>query len=122
MKQIFKYSVQPGTNIICAKVVKWLNIGMQAGAVYAWGIVDEDAPEKEWDVKLIGTGWEFEDFWSDEAQYLNTVIDEEGYVWHGFAAETCRVPHSRYVTMDKFTARMREVVAQSIMRQASMTH
>ncbi len=82
-KRIYKYEV-PGA--IHAQVGQWLQPHMQNGKLCIWAEIDDTAPEREWIVTFVGTGWELDATIPDYAQYCGTVMDG-AFVWHVFAFE-----------------------------------
>lgn len=87
-RMIYKYPIPaiPGEiQTINDKIIEVLDIQYQYGKPTMWAIVDADAqmgvPFK---IAAFGTGWEIPDA---AKQYLGTLQDTEGYVWHYFSIE-----------------------------------
>jgi hypothetical protein len=87
---ILKYPLRnsPGVNqniVIKGALVKVLTVQMQGDIPTLWALVhtDPDIPDYSQSIYIItlGTGWE-DDF--DRYEYISTVQDKEGFVWHYF--------------------------------------
>lgn len=50
--------------------------GVQNNKLYVWFQPDDQI--QVFDFQIVGTGWTF----SDTANYVATVVDEDGFVWH----------------------------------------
>ena len=84
MRKIYKYKlpVDGGVITIDDYIVKILDLQAQDGVPTMWAIVDpEIEAAKPIEIIAIGTGWELP-VGIDE--YLGTVQDEYGFVWHYF--------------------------------------
>jgi hypothetical protein len=65
-------------------VLKILTVQLQDGEPKIWALVDPSTPsEDNGSVIEIGTGWNLSNNVKD-AEYISTVQDEYGYVWHYF--------------------------------------
>lgn len=85
MRKIYKYELPVDGGIITIKqcIIKILNIQEQNGIPMMWAIVDPDNEVVEpLEIVAIGTGWELPTGLDD---YLGTVQDEWGFVWHYFS-------------------------------------
>lgn len=86
MVKIFKYGV--GTDgikaVIKGRFKQILDIQMQNGNPKVWILLDDDYDEKTWAITSVGTGWEINEISGD---YVGTVQDDYGYVWHYFLEE-----------------------------------
>jgi hypothetical protein len=63
-----------------------LHLADQHGIPCLWLLVDPDAPRETWTVRMVGTGWQPQDFagWT----HLGSVLDRGGtFVWHYFREE-----------------------------------
>lgn len=85
MKKIFKYElpINGSRGIIRCGLCRWLEVQSQNGWPYVWAIVDDSAPQIDYEIISIGTGWELPDT-CNEGNYLGTVQDSSGFVWHYF--------------------------------------
>ena len=115
MRQIFKYDI---SKPIVGRIEEFLHLDYQNGEPMVWAIVDDDAPEQNYSVICSGTGWPIADFQS-VYNYLGTLQDDAGYVWHYFVLPTeKRKGHSLNVELkfstddkkekDEFVADMEE--------------
>lgn len=88
MKRIFKYKLPRDGEVITitANVIKWLDVQEQDGWPMIWAVVDDVGHESEYEIVAWGTGWEFPDE-LNHCQYMGTVQDGAGYVWHYFMLE-----------------------------------
>jgi hypothetical protein len=80
MRQIYKYDI---SKPIVGRIEEFLHLGYQNNKPMVWAIVDDDAPEQNYSIICSGTGWPIADFQS-AYNYLGTLQDEIGYVWHYF--------------------------------------
>lgn len=87
-RMIYKYSIPaiPGEiQTINDKIIEVLDIQYQYGKPTMWAIVDADAEMgPPFQIAAFGTGWEIPEA---AKQYLGTLQDDNGYVWHYFAIE-----------------------------------
>lgn len=85
MRSIYKYSLNPYAKIEGC-IEKFLDIQIQNEIPVIWAIVDTELVSRKFYIYCYGTGWELN---KDEARgdYLGTVQDNEGYVWHYFLEE-----------------------------------
>lgn len=82
--RILKYPLYRGevpTEIKC-NFVRVLDIQVQHSQVMAWVLTDDAKPGAEIQLIPIGTGWEIPSEVLDKAEYIKTVQDDYGYVWH----------------------------------------
>lgn len=86
MIKIYKYElpVDGDVVIIRNKVIKFLEVQNQNDIPTIWAMIDENEKE-DTSIIAIGTGWEVP---SGCKEYLGTVQDEYGFVWHYFVYET----------------------------------
>ena len=85
MRKIYKYELPVDGGIITIKqcIIKILSIQEQNGIPVMWAIVDPDNEKIEpLEIVAIGTGWELPTGLDD---YLGTVQDGCGFVWHYFS-------------------------------------
>lgn len=83
-KRILKYPLYNGevpTEIKC-RFVRLLDIQVQRSVVTAWILTDDSVPEVEVELIPIGTGWEIPPEVMDKVEYVKTVQDAYGFVWH----------------------------------------
>lgn len=81
---ILKFPLMPGempTNIRC-NFVRLLDIQVQRSIVTAWIMTDTNAPEITLQVIPLGTGWEIPSDILKSLEYIKTVQDTAGFVWH----------------------------------------
>lgn len=69
------------TAIKC-RFARVLDIQVQRSTVAAWILTDDSAPETVIELVPIGTGWEIPSEVFAKMEYLKTVQDDCGYVWH----------------------------------------
>ena len=82
--KILKYQVAGNgelTNIICRKS-KILDIQLQGYSMMCWIETRDDLPEVATSILSIGTGWDMPSDFMDGANFIKTVQDACGYVWH----------------------------------------
>ena len=85
MRKIYKYELPVDGGIITIKqcIIKILSIQEQNDKPMMWAIVDPDNEVIEpLEIVAIGTGWELPTGLDD---YLGTMQDEYGFVWHYFS-------------------------------------
>jgi len=68
-------------NVEMPKNAVIIKVGIQNGILHLWAVVDTDEEKETREFIVYGTGWELEDGVQD---YLGTVFDGDGYVWHLF--------------------------------------
>ena len=96
MKSIFKYSIN--TAPVCritGPITKILCADEQYGEIRVWAEVDTEAKNREYEVAIVGTGWDVEMFSRnnletifDTHDYIGTVKLEEGrLVFHVYVVE-----------------------------------
>ncbi len=86
MKKIYKYELPPFPGVVITikeKIIKPLKVQKQYGKPTLWAIVDVDDLDNPVDIVAFGTGWELPEDMVDN--YLGSIQDTEGYVWHYFA-------------------------------------
>lgn len=60
---------------------KLLKIAKIKGAFYAWVLLAESEQKQLILIDYTGTGWEGE---TPKGEYVDTLFDPDGYVWHYF--------------------------------------
>lgn len=83
-KRILKYHLYNGevsTEIKC-RFVRLLDIQVQHSVVTAWILTDDSVPEVDVELIPIGTGCEIPPEVMDKVEYVKTVQDAYGFVWH----------------------------------------
>lgn len=87
-KMIYKYILptNPGEiQEINDKIIEILDIQYQYGKPTMWAMIDADEKlVSSFKIAAFGTGWEIPDV---AKQYLGTLQDNDGYVWHYFEVE-----------------------------------
>ena len=80
---ILKYPLdrEVSTQIKC-KFVRVLDIQLQRHTITAWILTDDSAPEVEISLIPIGTGWDIPGEIMEALEYVKTVQDGYGFVWH----------------------------------------
>lgn len=68
-----------------SKIEKVLKLDNQNGIPTMWYIFNNDYPEVEYIVHCYGTGWPLLGL-GEKSEFIGTVEDGEGYIWHYFAA------------------------------------
>ena len=84
IKRILKFPLRPGempTDIKC-NFVRLLDIQIQRSVVTAWVVTDSNAPEITIQIIPFGTGWEIPSDILEALEYVKTVQDDYGFVWH----------------------------------------
>lgn len=82
--KIFKYKLNGignPTKITCRRS-RILDIQMQEGDMVCWIETRDDYPETTTEIVSIGTGWEIPSDVMTFTNYLKTIQDHYGYVWH----------------------------------------
>ena len=78
MDRIYKQALTSYETKISAK--RFLDVQLQNGVMTVW-YIDNPKENKDYEVCLVGTGWEVD---LDGMQYVRTVQNLDGYVWHVF--------------------------------------
>ena len=84
MKKIYKYELGVNGDITTIKgpIEKMLTIQWQNGVgPVMWAIVDTNKEEQEVNIVALGTGWDLPE---RTQEYIGTIQDDFGYVWHYF--------------------------------------
>ena len=84
-KRILKYRlpINGDRKAITCGLGRWLAVQPQNGWPHVWVMVDDNAPQIEYEIISVGTGWDLPiDF--KESNYLGTAQDSGGFVWHYF--------------------------------------
>ena len=77
----FPLNVEGVTTIINAPVRKYLKVMMQNGNPTLWAEVDDTQKQDEKHyIACVGTGWNVEI--GKDIEYIDSVIDSYGFVWH----------------------------------------
>lgn len=63
---------------------EFLTVQMQNNKATFWFKVDTDSNECVKSYVLYGTGWEINEYDSTNEEYIATVQDTDGFVWHIF--------------------------------------
>ena len=82
MKKIYKYPLGRNGEIaeLTGHFTRGLTVQAQNGMPHIWIEIDEESPEVTISVVAVGTGWEIPDELCEN--YLGSVQDGFGYVWH----------------------------------------
>lgn len=59
----------------------------QVGWPTVWYEVSDEEPHKQIEIVAIGTGWPMDNEVLKDMEYIGSVIDGGGYVWHYYADE-----------------------------------
>lgn len=88
MRKVLKYELGVNGEIvtITGKFVRFLCGQAQVGRPVCWIEVDDDYPEITTQIVAIGTGWDVEPGVMEN--YLTTIQDGMGYVWHYYMGES----------------------------------
>lgn len=84
MRSIYKYSLLNPYTKVEGCIEKFLDIQMQNGVPVIWAIVNTELKGRRFYIYGYGTGWELNEMVEARGDYLGTVQDNEGYVWHYF--------------------------------------
>ena len=86
MRVIHKYELPYDGQVLVIDdpVEQILDVQNQNGVPVVWVIVNTELKKEPTALIAIGTGWELP---SDIKEYVGTVQDEYGYVWHYFLLE-----------------------------------
>ena len=89
MIRIFKdrLGIDGETAIIKGQIKRILTVMPQDGWPTVWYEVSDDEPQKVIEIVTIGTGWPMDSSILEEMQYIGSVIDGGGFVWHYYANE-----------------------------------
>ena len=88
-KIIYKYNITIGEQVICLpKGYKILKVGQDGKEnLTMWALVDEESKEQEKvTVVVLGTGWSVPTKVAEEFDFIDSIIEKCGLVWHVFAA------------------------------------
>ena len=72
-----------------AHVLEFLSVQIQHDEITLWALVDTEKPANYADIWCIGTGWHLgneKPEWATKANFIDTVQDPDGLVWHIFGA------------------------------------
>ena len=86
MRSIYKYSLLNPYTKIEGHIEKLLDVQIQNGVPVIWAIVDTELINRKFYIYCYGTGWELNEV-EIRGDYLGTIQDDEGYVWHYFLEE-----------------------------------
>ena len=84
MKKIYKYelNIAGDMTVINAPIDQLLKIDWQSGTgAVLWAIIDDEWEPTTWRIISLGTGWTVPE---DVNDYIGTVQDDFGLVWHYF--------------------------------------
>lgn len=91
MLSIYKFTFNPEwsvhTTIRDYHIVEFLSAQLQEGKVTVWAIVDTKKENNLAEVFISGTGWTLSDdnrYWCNKENFIDTVQDDWGLVWHVF--------------------------------------
>jgi hypothetical protein len=84
MMKIFKYPLSLSGEQIITAPDEWRPLSVQAqhGWITIWAMVNSSKPERQYKIRIFGTGHEIPDAYA--MSYLGTVQDHTGLVWHVF--------------------------------------
>ncbi len=82
LKYPLEYTETP--TVVRCRFSKLLDIQEQNRKTFAWILTDESAEERDVTLVPIGTGWFLTSEMLDGMEYVKTVQDSFGYVWHYF--------------------------------------
>ena len=99
MLSIYKYKIESYDQLVSAPVINWLHVDFQGweDCYVAWALVDLDAKERLFNIKLLTTGEEVRDTELKGYQHLGTV-NKNTFVAHFFVAELN--PETKKVMID----------------------
>ena len=88
MLAIYKYRITKYEEIVDAPIINWLYVDWQEreSCYCIWGMVDDEAANRKFKVKLVETGEHFSNTELNGFSYLGTV-NKNLYVAHFFVAE-----------------------------------
>ena len=70
-----------------AHVLEFLSVQIQRDEITLWALVDTEKPANYADIWCVGTGWHLgneKPEWATKANFIDTVQDPDGLVWHIF--------------------------------------
>lgn len=81
-KKIYKYPIGSHGHLyeIEGRFVRVLDVQNQGYGAVLWAEVCDDLPITTLKIMSVGTGWEFD--FPEDTEYIGTIQDFEGYVWH----------------------------------------
>jgi hypothetical protein len=85
VKTIYKYELKRELHqyIILPEGAKPLTARFLNGKIYVWVLIpDTGRYNNDVSFYIVGTGWEMEE--DMQPEYLSTVFDDKGFVWHIF--------------------------------------
>lgn len=88
MRKILKYelNIAGASTVLYAPIEQLLKVEWQDGTgAVLWAIVNDELENNTWKITSLGTGWTIPDGVDD---YIGTVQDDFGYVWHYFLLHT----------------------------------
>lgn len=77
-KTVWKYDLNWGGVLKIPDNAKFLHFAFQDGHPMAWFEIDEKEVINGWALQIYPTGGDIR----DQAEYLDTCLDERGFVWH----------------------------------------
>lgn len=95
-KRILKYPLNPGgvaSIVLDCKCSQILDIQIQHGKTVVWVETQDDMPAVNLRFVAMGTGWEIPTEVIDRMQYIKTVQDVAGFVWHYYLEENPEMRH-----------------------------
>lgn len=86
MNKIYKYpfDLSDCVSIEIPSVFKILKVAYQNDKLTMWAIVDTGSPERNIRLRIFGTGFEVPHTAYYSWQFLDTIFDPYGFVWHVF--------------------------------------
>ena len=79
MLTIYKYDISHPIEVPISAAL--LKVAMQDNCITAWYCIDTDDTKFTVDkFHCIGTGWDLENY--PDIDYVDTLFDNEGFVWH----------------------------------------
>lgn len=90
MITIYKYYLDPDKTHVRARnahILEFLSVQVQHRDIVLWALVDTEKPANYADIYILGTGWNLgtkREPWLTKENFVDTVQDRDGYVWHIF--------------------------------------
>ena len=72
---------------IKGQIKRILTVMSQEGWPTVWYEVSDEGPRKQIEIVAVGTGWPVDNETLEGMEYIGSVIDGGGYVWHYYANE-----------------------------------
>ena len=89
MIRIFKdrLGINGEVTTIKGQIKRILTVMSQVGWPTVWYEVSDEEPHKQIEIVAVGTGWPMDDEALEGMEYIGSVIDGGGFVWHYYADE-----------------------------------